>query len=535
MVSDRAPWDAIWTDVANYAIPRKTMRSGDQVGPGINPADKLHDTTAIDSASILASGHASAITPAGTQWFAWEAPDEIKSDEADAWYNKASEIARKILSAGNFHTSLNESFEDRSGFGISTMAIMPDAVRKVTFQGHPVGSYTVEEDAEGNVDTIYLERMYDIRQFVGKFGEKALAFCPKLAKSWERFRIKGENAQHPILHCVVPRLDRDSKLQDAVNMPWASVWISVHDKAIFLESGFPEFPFVVTRYLKRTGSRQQYGYSPFEQCRAAILDANRIKQILKVVGQKIAVPPVIVPDTLVGNVDTRPGGRTVVKSTSAMLPQEWLTKGDPRGLMEELLDARECIRKAYHTDLFRMFADREKEMTAREVTELAAEKLMPFSPSFTRFTADFQPGMERIFCVLFRAGAFGNPNELPKAVISKDNEGNTIVPAPKVVYQSRIALAIRNFETAAADRMVERALGVAQVDPSILDSIDMDSYIRLSARNDGVSEDVLRPKEMVQQLRDQRAQQAEEQRQLEQAQQAAQAAGAVGMKVPPPQ
>lgn len=537
MSADRAPWDSQWQEVSDYALPRKGNISRTESGPGSNSANRLYDTTAIQSVSVLASGHSSAITPAGTQWFAWEAPEEIKSDIADKWYNKCSEKTRKILTAGNFHTMLNEAFEDRSGFGLCCLMALPNAERKISFQAHPVGSFCIEDDADGNVDTVFLRREYSIRQLVQLFSEEVILENEKLAKAWERFKEKGVDSNHFVIHAVFPRIERDATKLDALNMPIASVWVAEAGKTVLKRSGFEEMPLMVSRYLKRSGSKQQYGYSPFEQVKAAILDANKIKQILQVVGQKLAVPPVLVPDNLIGNVDMRPGGKTVFRSSGqGTLPQEWLTNGNPQGMQEQLLDAREAIRQAFHTDLFRMFAEREKQMTAREVSELAAEKLMPFSPSFTRFTADFQVMMEAIFAILYRAGVFGSVKEgtIPQEVIRVLDNGMGEIPPPKVIYQSRIALAIRQSETAAADRLVERAMNFAQVDPSAMDNIDADQYLRQSGRNDGVSDDILRSEKDMQALREARAEAAEQQAQLEQAKTAADAAGKVGMKIPTP-
>lgn len=534
MVADRAAWDGVWQEVADFAMPRKGGITKKNIpGNASNPANELYDTTAIDAVATLGSGHSSAITPAGTAWFAWEAPESVKSDEADAWYAKASEDALKILVSSNCYTSLNECFEDRSGFGICCLGVMPSAERKISFQAHPVGSFCIDEDSDGNVDTIFLDVPMSIRQIVQRFGEDVVRANEKLAKSWQRFLEKGIDSEHELVHAVFPRLEGYDPAQylDPLAMRYASVWVAKDGKSILSRSGFTELPYMVSRYLKRTGSKQQYGYSPFEQVRANVFDAQTLKQILRVVGQKVAIPPMLVPDTLTGNIDTRPGGKTTFKSTGQALPQEWLTKGNAEGLLEQLQDARETIRKAFHTDLFRMFSEREKQMTAREVSELAAEKLMPFSPSFTRFTADFQVAMERIFSILFKAEAFGKMSEIPDAVIRK---GRNIreVPPPKVIYQSRIALAIRQSEIGAADRMVERAINLAQANPTVLDNIDVDEYLRQTARNDGVPEDMIVPDEARNKMREARAEAQRQQQELEQAQLAADAAGKVGLKAP---
>lgn len=528
MEGARTPWDSVWQTAADLTLPRKNnIQRTESQGPGTNTANRLHDTTAIEAARTLANGHSSYVTPPGTRWFAWEAPEDIKSDKADGWYNAASEKALKVLAGTNFYTKLNECFVDRSALGLCCLAAMPSAEKLVSFQAHPVGSFCIDEDAEGNVDTIFLKKPFGIRQLVQLFGEETIKANEKLAKSWEAFQEKGTNGQHEVIHAVFPRVSRQAGKHDVFNMKYASVWIACDGKSVLQRSGVPELPYCVSRYLKRTGSGQAYGYSVFEEVQAAIQEANKTRQILNVVGQRLAVPSVLIPDNLVGNVDSRPGGKTVFKSSGqGALPQEWLNKGRPEGLADQLLDCRETINRAYHVDLFRMFAQIERQMTAREVGERAAEKLMLFSPSFTLFASDFQVAMERVFAILFRAGVFGRMDEIPREVIRKTAEGAE-VPAPKVVYQSRIALAIRQAETAAADRLMERVLGVAEAAPDALDNVNFDEYVRMSARNDGVPEKMLREEKDRDAIREGRAKAQEQQAGMEMASAAADAAGKV--------
>ncbi len=537
MLTDRGPWDSEWQQVADLGMPRKgNVGTDTKTGPGGQAANRLHDTTLIECIATLASFHSTAITPAGSQWFAWEAPEDIKSDKADAWYNEKSQIARKILTACNFHTMLNEAFEDRSGFAIACMGAMPHSDNRITFQTHPVGSFCCEEDADGNINTVFLRRPYSISQLHEMFGAGVIAGNEKLAKSFANFTEKGVNNDHVVIHAVFPRINPDPTKRDKFNMKFASCWVAEEGKAedrMLERSGFEELPYMVTRYLKSSGSKQQYGFAPFQQVKAAVLNVNRTKQILQVVRQRLAVPSILVPDDLVGNIDQRPGGKTTFNSRNKNLPQEWLNQGNPQGLIEEIEDDRQAIRKAYHYDTARMFADREKQMTAREVAELAAEKLLPQSTTFTRFTADFQVLMDRIFAVLFRSGAFGPMEEIPEDVIRVTKAGTKEVPPPKVIYQSRLALAIRQTETAAADRMVERAINLsAGGDASSLDNIDTDEYIRLTGRNDGISEKILRPVKDRDALRQSRAEAAQQAAELENAKLASEAARNVGMKAP---
>ena len=530
MEAARTPWEGSWQMAANYAVPRKGNLATNEAGPGSNPANRLYDVTAIEAVNVLSNGHASEITPAGTRWATWEAPDDIKSDKADAWYNGKSELALKILASTNFYTTLGEAYFDRVGFGLCNIAAFPSAKNFITFQAHPVKTYCVDEDAEGNVDTVFLQKVLGIRQLEQMFGEAAILKSEKLAASWTKFKEKGTNSKHTVIHAVFPRVKRTRGKADIFNMPYASVWVETEGKTVIERSGLQELPYCVSRYLKRSGCDQVYGYGPVEEVKAAVLEANRTRQILNVVGQRIAVPSLLLPDDLVGNVDTRPGGKTVFKSGGSNLPQEWLTKGRPDGLLEQLQDCRDTINQAFHVDLFRMFAQIERQMTAREVAERSSEKLMQFSPTFTRFMADFEVMMVRIFNILFRAGVFGAPQDLPPEVLRRTERGIEL-PPPKVVYQSRIALAIRQAETAASDRLLERVIASAGLAPDALDNINLDEYLRMSARNDGVPEKVLRPEADMLQMREDRLKAQQEAQQKAEVAAMAEGAAKLGMKL----
>ena len=165
-----------------------------------------------------------------------------------------------------------------------------------------------------------------------------------------------------------------------------------------------------------------------------------------------------------------------------------------------------------------MFAQLQKQMTAREVAERASEKLIQFSPTFARLTTElFNPLLRRVFAILARAGKFPPPPQQLTMV--------GYIPEPDVAYNSRIALAIKSLENAAFIRTSEMLLPYVQIKPDMLDNFDFDEICRDMARNDGLPARWLMEEEMVAQ---QRAARAQAQQQAMQAQQMEQAASALG-------
>ena len=74
---------------------------------------------------------------------------------------------------------------------------------------------------------------------------------------------------------------------------------------------------------------------------------------------------------------------------------------------------------------------------------------------------------------------------------------------------------------------MERVLGVANAAPDALDNLNLDEYVRVAARNDGVPEAVIRPVKERDALREDRAKAQQQQAMM---QMAAQAGGGQGLQ-----
>ena len=164
-------------------------------------------------------------------------------------------------------------------------------------------------------------------------------------------------------------------------------------------------------------------------------------------------------------------------------------------------------------------------MTATEVGAREREKLLLFAPSFTQFVTDMSPLMVRLFAMLARENKFPAP---PEALIQTRKDGQATIPNPEVVFQSRISLAIKSLQTEGFDRVMQRAGGLLQIQPDILDNWDFDMIFRDMSRNEGYPESWLKMKENVDKLRQSRAQQQLQQQQAAEAEQLAGAVGSAG-------
>src|SRR5690606_39153718 len=94
-----------------------------------------------------------------------------------------------------------------------------------------------------------------------------------------------------------------------------------------------------------------------------------------------------------GSITLKASGITYYNSAMPeAVPKEWATSGQYDIGKDRAEVRRKAIDESYHVDLFQMFAQIDKQMTARETAERAAEKLIQFSPTFSRMTTEiFNP------------------------------------------------------------------------------------------------------------------------------------------------
>jgi len=181
-----------------------------------------------------------------------------------------------------------------------------------------------------------------------------------------------------------------------------------------------------------------------------------------------------------------------------------------------------AIQTKFHVELFQMFANLDRQMTAREVAERAGERLTLITPAFSRDAVEeVQPMMQHVFTLLAESGQLPPP---PAEAFLGGNPASGRVAMPKVVLQGRLALAIRAQRNMAATRTMEETIAIANLVPGVLDNYDFDAMERAKALANGMPAEWLKPEEIRDALRQQAA---EAQQAAMAAEMADKAAGAV--------
>jgi hypothetical protein len=330
-------------------------------------------------------------------------------------------------------------------------------------------------------------------------------------------KIQKKEQENPyemitLIHAVYERGERDTTKLTSENKPIASVYMDPDSKTILSESGFDEFPYMAPRFLKAS-FEIGYGRSPAMTALPDIKMINKMSEVTIRAAQKQVDPPLLVPDDgFILPIRTVPGGLNFYRAgTRDRLEPLNIGANNPLGLQMED-QRRKAIQSAFFVD--QLILGQGPQMTATEVVQRTEEKMRLLGPVLGRLQAELlQPLINRVYNILARRRVFAPAPEF-MANGSIDIE-----------YVSPLAKAQRQGDIQSAMRLLEMMQPMVQLDPSILDNVDADGFVKHLIRVLSVPATAVRGEEEIARIRQQRAAEQQQQQQMMQSMQAAQAAG----------
>jgi hypothetical protein len=153
-------------------------------------------------------------------------------------------------------------------------------------------------------------------------------------------------------------------------------------------------------------------------------------------------------------------------------------------------------------------------MTATEVIQRTEEKMRLLSPALGRMQAELlHPLINRIFALLSKRKAFEAAPEFM-------SQGEV-----DIEYVSPMAKAQRSSDVQSAMQLFGFLQPLMQIDPSVIDYLDIDGLSEHIIKVTNVPATVVRGKSEVEELRQQRASQQQQQAEMQQTMQLSEAAG----------
>ncbi|MDB6077351.1 MAG: bacteriophage head to tail connecting protein [Akkermansiaceae bacterium] len=500
----RAPWEAKWQRLADVVNPSQGQisRRNSTQGPDTDRVAENFDGTAMRSNRTLAQGQASRITPMGARWFVLRPPEDLAEDAAALdWYLRCSERLTRKLYDSNFYNRAFQHYLDRGAFGVAATEIVGGKHgRGLHFRSYPVGSYSIANNDNDEVDTLSRTFRWTPAQIVSAFPRERIPASI--------LKMHDDPAQRQQLlelrHHICPRHDRDPRKLDALNKAYASYIVYAPEKVVLSESGYDSFPVAVSRWELSVDS--PYGWSPAMLALPEANQANHLEEMLDVQAETAAFPRVLYTGALKGDIDFAASGLTCWDPTQGegAMPREWLTGGRYDVGKDRAGDKRKAIEEAFFVPLFNSISNLRGDTTATEVRALVTESRELFHPIFANLTREFLgPILRRSFALLLQQGEMPPP---PPAVVKQTGAGR-VIDEPNVEYTSAMALALEQSQLANLTDCFNVLRPLASIDPTALDFVNVQVLGPAIFRAKGLPANWTRSEEEMAALQQARAQQ----------------------------
>ncbi len=494
-------------EIAEYCSPRHMGFTGYRE-KNEKRMTRVLDSTGVNALDLLTAGlHGLATNPA-SKWFGLRVvqPGYEDNDSAKKWLSDVAQTMWAYMYApgSNLTTALNECYHEMGGFGTACIFIGERDAGGLLFQTRPLHECFIAENHENVVDTVYRKTTMTARQVAMQW--------PKTHSEDVRKMITANKPDDPveIVHAVYPRSDRERGKRNRVNQPFASCYMEVKAEHLLEESGYPEFPYAVPRWVKLPG--EEYGRSP---AMTALPDVKMLQEMrrsyIKSL-QKNADPPLLVPDdSLVGPVRTTPGGLLYYRGDREITPLQ--NGARLPEVKEDIRDLQNQIRTTFFADILQIVSD--ADMTATEVVQRTTERMRILGPIIGRIESELLgPLISRVFGILSRMGV------MPPA--PPDLAGLDMA----IEFVSPIAMAQKQTEANALTSTLGVLLPMVEAtqDPSILKPFKKDKLAGWAWGIFGGDPDLVHTQEELAEMAQAEAEAAQEQQQAMMAEQAAKAA-----------
>lgn len=491
--------------VAKYCCPREAWQ--DSTGEATGDASPVNGI-GIRCVSQLAAGLYSNTVSLGKKWFGLRPIGEAEDEGAKEWLSTAAKKALELIASSNFAQQYYEALTCYVKYGTF---VLYEIIEKgeLVFTSYGLGGVSAAEDDKGQVDTVYRRFKFTTKQCVQKFNQEGDNLPSGITKKAQD--PAGQTEKVEIIHAVYPRLDRENRKKDNLNMPWASVYVSVDDKQVIREGGYKTFPFQVPRFYKNTG--EVFGYSVATDAVYDIVTTCRVEDTVATATEMAVNPPFFYPDgTEEYEWDLTPGGANPYDPSQGGDVKEY---GSNRRieLGERYLQRKiEAVRRMFMVDTF-VAMEGEANMTATEVNERVREKFDGVNPIASRLHSEgFERMIERVVGLMIDTGLVDPP---PESLI--DDTGESI--EFEVDYTTRLTAMLKQAEISALVKTLQEVASVAEalsVSPETEATFDLMKIIRYIARANNVDEDVIRDERKAKETLDRIHQKLAEAKQAEQ-------------------
>lgn len=507
-------WDRLGKSIKDYLLPDRGRFLREESEYESNRTRKDDRQYVLDDAgeqalAFLVSGFMSMLVPENSEWLKLRINNPMFADNkrVKIWLDDVTDLLMRVFSNGDVYGTLYNTFTEFVGFGTGCQIVDEDEIMTISPRSFTYGEYLLKTGRDGMPDTFMHRSHWSAYELRDKFGEDVLPQYIKQQLASEEQKGAQEK-RYLVWHLIEPNDGRTPGLSNPMGMAFNSVYFldekgsgqTMHEGILAL-GGYEEFPVQAPRWLYV--SNDVYGKeSPGQKQINNIKMLQSITEDLIVVSKRLGDPP-LWSDGDQNQINSLPGQITYGHGPTGGKPAVQRLFDDNPGSLEALAFIADRtiqqIDKGFFRPLFLIVSDTPdtKRMTATEVMSRNEEKFAMLSPILNRvFNELLKPLIDRTFNILMRQGFFDEDGEFP---FPPELAGENIdIEFVSILAQAQKAVGLNNI-----DRFMERMMIAAQLDPKVLDVMDIDAIMREYGKN--VPARIMREVEEIIAIREQRA------------------------------
>lgn len=501
--SNRSNFDSHWQEVAERVWPERSLFTNLERTEGDKRTEQMFDSTAMLALPKFAAAIDSLITPRSQRWHQLTVDDESLAANLEVkQYLEAVNAAlwrARYSPKANFAGQQSEVYMSIGAFGNGIMFVDDVVGVGIRYKSCHLGGGYFSENHYGKIDKFHYCRSMTARQIIQAFGDKASTKAKQFYQKTPEYRLN-------VVHCVRPNSDKKYGDRSYRGMEYSSYYICEESKEVMGEGGYRTFPYIVYRHITTPG--ETYGRGPAMSVLPSVKVSNEMKKTIVRAGHLATRPPLLLPsDGALTAFSLRPDalnyGGLDRQGNELVKP---LNIGARLDIGDALLEQeREDIKDAFLVNLFQILVDH-PQMTATEAMLRAQEKGQLLAPTMGRHQSEgLGPMIERELDILAHAGVLP---PMPDALVEAGGEVT-------VEYTAPINRLQRAEDGVAILRTLEQLAPLAQLKPDVYDIFDPELTARELADVNGVPAKVMRSKEQMAALEEEKQQAAQAQTMLE--------------------
>jgi hypothetical protein len=460
----------MWQDVAEQCYVERADFTVNRV-IGDTFADNLTTSYPMMLRRDLGNSFSAMLRNQSIDWFSMRASREEYEDQpAMEWLEWASGTMRRAMydRRSLFTRATKEGDHDYAAFGQCVISVeLNRNADGLLYRDWHLRDCAWCENEEGVIDTLHRKWKPTAAMLAALFGDK---IHTKVREKMTSTDPAAPYAEIAVRHIVMPSAEYDP----SIKAPYVSVYIDADNNHIMEVTPQTYFMYVVPRWQTVSGS--QYAYSPATV--AALPDARLLQAMSRVLleaGEKATNPPMVaVQEAIRSDISIYAGGVTWVDKEyderlgEVLRPLTQDKSGMPIGI-DMRRDVMAMLKEAFFLNTLTL-PEAGPEMTAYEVGQRIQEYIRQAAPVFEPVEADYNGALcETTFELMLRAGAFGNPQDIPQSIRGKDIQFRFVSPLHQAVEQQKGNLFMQ-VKGILADTLA--------LDPSVKSDVDVKTAFR---------------------------------------------------------